>query len=72
MGLPRLIRFLRSHGDGHAKDGWTSEEQTGSPPVKFRYLEYFVAAAEELNFTHASTETRCLFVINNGRVGARV
>jgi hypothetical protein len=24
------------------------------PPMKFRHLEYFVAAAEELNFTHAA------------------
>jgi DNA-binding transcriptional LysR family regulator len=25
-----------------------------NPPMKFRHLEYFVAAAEELNFTHAA------------------
>jgi Bacterial regulatory helix-turn-helix protein, lysR family len=24
------------------------------PPMKFRHLEYFIAAAEELNFTHAA------------------
>jgi DNA-binding transcriptional LysR family regulator len=34
-----------------SKDG---EDQEQNQPMKFRHLDYFVAAAEELNFTHAA------------------
>ena len=44
FGVGKINRSSNKEGSGYR----------GKPPMKFRHLEYFVAAAEELNFTHAA------------------
>jgi Bacterial regulatory helix-turn-helix protein, lysR family len=47
-----LIIFSVAKIDRKLEQRWV--RLPSKPPMKFRHLEYFVATAEELNFTHAA------------------